>query len=112
MQSHKFQKSLFELIKLKRVDRVEKNEKSLKKDVENITSSKFDFKFYENESQKSDFHLTIFSESYDTNISVNDYGKILIIAKKFNIVAQLLYLRELIREFNNYQIRTRKIRLI
>ncbi len=112
VDSHEFQETLFEPIELKRLDRAEAYQRSLEKDVENITSSKFDYECYEGEPQRSDFRLAIVSEPHGTSISVDDYEKILMIVTKFDIVAQLSYLKELIREFNNYQVRTREIRLI
>ena len=54
----------------------------------------------------------IISESYESEISVNNYKTVLIIIIEFDITAQLLYLKELIYEFNNYQVWTWEIRLI
>jgi len=109
VDSHESQETLSEPIELKRLGRAEAYQRSLEKDVENITPSKFDYECYEDESQRSDFRLAIVSESHGTSISVDDYEKILMIVTRFDIVAQLSYLKELIREFNNYQVRTREI---
>lgn len=74
----------------------------MKKDVKNIQIIKFDYERYEDQSQKSNFRLTIISESYDRGIPINDYEKILIIVIELDIVAQLSYLKQLIRDLNNY----------
>ena len=76
--------------------------KSIKKEIENIQSIKFDYERYEDESQRSDFRLTIISELHDMRISVNDYEKIVMIVIEFDIIAQLSYLKQLIRVLNNY----------
>ncbi len=112
VDSHESQETLFEPIELKRLDRAEAYQRSLEKGVENITSSKFGYECYEDEPQRSDFRLAIVSEPHGTNTSVGDYGKVLMIVTEFDIAAQLSYLKELIREFNNYQVQTREIRLI
>ena len=44
-------------------------------------------------------------------IPVGDYGKVLMIATGFGIVAQLQYLKQLAQGLNNYEVRTREIRL-
>ena len=111
INSHKSQEILSDSIELKRTGRVEGYEGSLE-GVENTTPSKFGYESYEGEPQRSDFRLAIFSGPHGTGISVGDYGKVLMIAAGFGIAAQLPYLRELVRGFNNYQVRTREIRLI
>ena len=78
----------------------------------NAMQSKFGYKNYEGEPQSSDFRLAIFSGPHGTGVPVGDYGKVLMIAVGFGIAAQLPYLKELVRGFNNYQVRTREVRLI
>lgn len=85
---------------------------SMEEDVENIKPTKFGYERYEGEPQRSDFRLAIFSGPHGTGIPVGDYGKVLMIATGFGIVAQLPYLKQLVRGTNNYQVRTREIRLI
>ncbi|KAL9132042.1 MAG: hypothetical protein Q9217_000170 [Psora testacea] len=93
-------------------DHVEEYRESLEEGAENMTQSKFGYKCYEGEPQTSDFRLAIFSGPHGTVISVGDYGKVLMIAAGSGIAAQLPYLKELVRGFNNYQVRTREIRLV
>lgn len=85
---------------------------SLEEGVKNTTSSRFGYECYEGEPQRSDFRLPIVSGPHDTGISVGDYGKVLTIATGFGFAVQLPYSKELVRGFNNYQVRPREIRLI
>ncbi len=112
VDSHESQETLSKPIELKRPGRAEAYQGSLEEGVENTTPSKFGYECYEGEPQRSDFRLAIVSGPHGTGISVGDYGKVLMIATGFGIAAQLPYLKELVRGFNNYQVRTREIRLI
>ena len=56
--------------------------------------------------------LALFSGPHGQNIPVGDYGSVLMISSGYGIAAQLPYLKELLRGYNNRQIRTRKIHLI
>ena len=48
----------------------------------------------------SDLCMTFFSESHCSGILIDDYRKVLMIITEFEIEAQLLFLKELIQEFN------------
>jgi len=72
--------------------------------VENIRSIKFGYERYEGEPQRSDFRLAIISGPHGMGIPIGDYGKILMIVIGFGIVAQLSYLKQLVRGLNNYQV--------
>lgn len=112
VDGHKSQETSSESIELNRPGRAEDYRESLEEGVENTTQSKFGYECHEGEPQRSDFRLAIFSGPHGTGISVGDYGKVLMIAVGFGIAAQLRYLKELVRGFNNYQVRTREIRLV
>ena len=112
VDSQKSKETLSESIELKRASPVEGHEGSPREGVEDTTPWKFGYQSYEGEPQRSDYRLTIFSGPHGTGIPVGDYGKVLMIAAGFGIAAQLPYLKESVSGFNNYQVRTREIRLI
>ncbi len=56
--------------------------------------------------------LTLFSDSHETTIFMNDFESILIFVIDIDIVAQLSYLRKFIDEYNQCKVRTRRIHLI
>ena len=49
---------------------------------------------------KSDFYHVIFSELHGLSASVRDYESVFMIITDFEIVTQLPYLKELIKDFN------------
>ena len=112
LESRRLREALSESIELKRTGRVEGHGGSLEEGFENTTPSNFGYESYEGEPQRSDFRLAIFSGPHGKAVSIGDYGKVLMIATGFGIAAQLPYLRELVSGFNNYQVRTREIRLV
>jgi hypothetical protein len=87
-------------------------QESLEAGAIEVAQPKFGYKSFEGEPQLLDFRLAIFSGPHGTGISVGGYGKVLMIATGFGIAAQMPYLTELVRGFNNYRIRTREIRLV
>ncbi|KAL9101088.1 MAG: hypothetical protein Q9163_003618 [Psora crenata] len=102
----------FKSTELKQPGRTETSQRPLEEAAANAIQPKFGYKSYEGEPQSSDFRLAIFSGPHGTGVSVGDYGKVLMIAVGFGIAAQLPYLKELVRGFNNYQVLTREVRLI
>ena len=60
----------------------------------------------------SDLCITFFSESHCSGVLIDDYRKVLMIITEFEIRAQLLFLKELIQEFNQSEIHTHNIHLI
>ena len=112
VDSYISQETLSESIELKRTDHVEGHGGSLEEGFENSTPSNFGYESHEGEPQRSDFRLTIFSGPHGKAIPIGDYGKVLMIATGFGIAAQLPYLKELVSGFNNYQVRTREVRLV
>lgn len=62
-------------------------------------------------STPSRFRLAFFSGPHGLPVSVGDYGKVLMIATGFGIIAQLPLLKELIQGFNASMVRTRYVTL-
>ena len=56
--------------------------------------------------------LILFSRPYSSVIYIKDYKSIVIIVSESNMVAQLLYLKQLIYYYNNYKAYTCRIHLI
>lgn len=67
---------------------------------------------YECESNWSDFRIALFTGSHGASAPLGKYERVLMIASGFEIVAQLPYLRQLIRGYNDFTTRTRRIRLV
>ncbi len=67
---------------------------------------------YESESDRSDFRRALFTDSHEISASLKKFERVLMIASKFEIVAQLSYLRQLIQDYNDFIICTRRICLI
>lgn len=67
---------------------------------------------YGSESDSNDSRLALFTNSHGISASLNDFEWLLMIASKFEIVTQLSYLRQLIRDYNDFTICTRRIRLV
>ena len=64
---------------------------SLEEGTSDVAQPRFGYKCYEGEPQRSDFRLTVFSGPHGVGIPIGDYGKVLMIATGFGIVAQLPY---------------------
>ena len=60
----------------------------------------------------TDLHLTLFSELHELNAPLMKFRMILLIALRLEIAAQLLYLQELIHDYNNFEVCTHHIYLI
>jgi len=84
----------------------------LEEGVVEVVQPKFGYKSFKCEPQASEFRLALFSGPHGVGIPVGEYGKVLMIAAGSGIVAQLPYLKELVCGFNNFQVRTREIRLV
>ena len=112
IDNHRSQEKVLKSTELKHPGRTEVFQGPLEEAAANAIQPKFGYESYEGEPQSSDFRLAIFSGLHGTGVSVGDYGKVLMIAVGFGIAAQLPYLKELVRGFNNYQVRTREVRLI
>ncbi len=57
-------------------------------------------------SKSSDLRIAFFSKSHDSNVSIENYEKVLMMIIEFEIATQLSFLKELIQEFNLSEIRT------
>ena len=71
-----------------------------------------EYKKIQNQTNKSDFYYAIFNKPHSLSAPIGDYRSVFIIATDFKIMAQLPYLKKLIRDFNRCQIRTRRIYFI
>jgi len=60
----------------------------------------------------SDLRIAFFSGSHDSNVPIEDYGKVLMMIIGFGIAAQLPFLKELIQGFNLSEVRTRNIHMV
>jgi len=67
---------------------------------------------YESGSDRSDFRRALFTDPHGTSASLKKFERVLMIASRFEIVAQLSYLRQLIRDYNDFITRTRRICLV
>ena len=67
---------------------------------------------YESESNWNNIHMTLFINSHEINAFLKEFKTVFMIVSQFKIITQLSYLRQLIRNYNNFIIRTRRIRLI
>ena len=85
---------------------------SIEEGFVDVAQTKFGYKSFKGEPQVSEFRLALFSGPHGVSIPVGEYGKVLMIAAGSGIVAQLPYLKELVCGFNNFQVRTREIRLV
>ncbi len=85
-----------------RIDAANEIDQSHFDDVENFRVS----------SKPSDLRIAFFSESHDSNVSIENYGKVLMMIIEFEIATQLPFLKELIQEFNLSEIRTRNIHMM
>ena len=75
------------------------------------------FKFLRNsinvsDSASADLRLTLFSESHEFSASLAKFETVLLMTSRLEIVTQLSYLRHLIRDYNDFQVHTRRIHLI
>jgi len=67
---------------------------------------------YEGGSDWSDFRLALFTGPHGASAPLGEFERVLMVASGFGIVAQLPYLRQLIRGYNDFTTRTRRVRLV
>ena len=67
---------------------------------------------YGSGSDPSDFSLALFTGPHGASAPLGDFERVLMVASGFGIVPQLPYLRQLIRGYNDFTTRTRRIRLV
>lgn len=67
---------------------------------------------YEGGSDRSDFRLALFTGPHGASAPLGEFERVLMVASGFGIVAQLPYLRQLIRGYNDFTTRTRRVRLV
>ena len=67
---------------------------------------------YEGGSDRSDFRLALFTGPHGASAPLGEFERVLMVASGFGIVAQLPYLRQLIRGYNAFTTRTRRVRLV
>ena len=67
---------------------------------------------YESGSDWNDFRVALFTGPHGASAPRGEYERVLMVASGFGIVAQLPYLRQLIRGYNDFTTRTRRIRLV
>ncbi len=67
---------------------------------------------YEGGSDRSDFRLALFTGPHGASAPLGEFKRVLMVASGFGIVAQLPYLRQLIRGYNDFTTRTRRVRLV
>jgi len=60
----------------------------------------------------SDYCLAWFSEPHELTINLSDYSSVIMIATGLRIATQLLYLKKLIKGYNNCKVQTWQIQLI
>jgi len=60
----------------------------------------------------SDYCLVWFSEPHELTMNLDDYSSVIMIATGLRIAAQLLYLKKLIKGYNNCKVQTWQIQLI
>ena len=63
-------------------------------------------------SASADLRLALFSGPYGLSAPLAEFETVLLMASGLGIVAQLPYLRSLIRSYNDFQVRTRRIHLV
>lgn len=85
-----------------RIDAADEIDQSHFDDAENFRVS----------SKPSDLRIAFFSESHSSNVSIENYEKVLMMIIEFEIAAQLPFLKELIQEFNLSEICTRNIHMM
>jgi hypothetical protein len=59
-----------------------------------------------------DYRLAWFSGPHGQTLKLGNYGSVIMVATGLGIAAQLPYLKELIKGYNNCNVRTRRIQLI
>ena len=64
------------------------------------------------DSTDSDYQLAWFSRSHELTLNLDDYSSVTMIAISLDIAAQLPYLKELIKGYNNCKVWTHQIQLI
>ncbi|KAL8832495.1 MAG: hypothetical protein Q9191_000222 [Dirinaria sp. TL-2023a] len=67
---------------------------------------------YESGSDWNDFRVALFTGPHEASAPLGEYERVLMVASGFGITAQLPYLRQLIRDYNDFTTRTRRIRLV
>ena len=63
-------------------------------------------------SVSADLRLALFSGPHGLSAPLADFETVLLVASGFGIATQLPYLRHLIRGYNDFQVRTRRIHLV
>jgi len=61
---------------------------------------------------ETDYRLAWFSGPHGHTLNLGDYGSVIMVATGLGIAAQLPYLKELIKEYKDCDVRTRRIHLI
>ena len=64
------------------------------------------------ESLALQYRLAFFSGFHGLRVSIEDYSNVLLIASDFGIAAQISYVKELIRNYYRYKVRTYRIYLV
>ena len=91
----------------------EKNQKKLKLFIESCRDLTHELLLHEKIDMKSSrFCLALFSGSYEISISVCEYKNVLMIASGFNIIIKLLYVKQLIHDYNNCKTCIHRIHLV
>lgn len=67
---------------------------------------------YGSGSDPNDSRLALFTGPHGASAPLGNFERLLMVASGFGIVAQLPYLRQLIRGYNDFTTRTRRIRLV
>lgn len=67
---------------------------------------------YSEDPADSEYRLAWFSGPHGLAMNLGDYGSVTMVATGLGIAAQLPYLKELIKDYNNCTVRTRRIQLI
>lgn len=92
---------------------VKKNQKKLKLFIESCRDLTCELLFHEKINMKSNrFCLALFSELHRVSISVCEYKNVLIIVSDFSIIIKLLYIKQLIHNYNNCKICTCRVHLM
>ena len=67
---------------------------------------------YSRDPVDADYRVAWFTGPHGQTMNLGDYGSVTMVATGLSITAQLLYLKELIKGYNNCTVRTRRIQLI
>ena len=67
---------------------------------------------HSDDSSNSDYCLVWFSRPHELTMNIDDYSSVIMVTTCLNIAAQLLYLKKLIKGYNNCKVWTRWIQLL